>query len=112
MPSRLRSVLFLPLLLSAACSHEAKRENPLDPELTPAVTLAAALNDSSGTVSLTWSSYEGQQSFAGYRIERKVQGQEQWTTLDSVLAKDTVSWTSSHPIRRRCRATRSALCGS
>ena len=34
---------------SLVCSHEAKRENPLELELTPAVTLTVALDDTAGT---------------------------------------------------------------
>ena len=48
-------VRFLVLCLGfLACSHDAKRENPFDPALTPAVELAAALDDTSGTVTLSW----------------------------------------------------------
>ena len=67
--------------LLAACSHEAKRENPLDPELTPAVSLELALDDSAGTVTLTWSQYEGGQTFAEYWVLQKRGGLEAVDTL-------------------------------
>ena len=41
--------IIVALLVLVGCSHEAKRENPLDPELTPAVTLTVALDDTAGT---------------------------------------------------------------
>ena len=59
------------LALSALCScHEAPRSNPMDPTLTPAVTLTAALDDTAGTVTLTWSQYSGDQAFARYLVIR------------------------------------------
>ena len=50
------SILLLALL---GCSHDARRENPLDPELTPAVTLSVAADDTAGTATLTWTRSEG-----------------------------------------------------
>ena len=37
-----------------ACSHDAKQESPLDPELTPTVPLVVALDDTAGTALLSW----------------------------------------------------------
>ena len=48
----MKSFQLIALLALLGCSHDAKRENPLDPELTPAVTLAVAMDDSTGTVRL------------------------------------------------------------
>ncbi|MFH1567628.1 MAG: fibronectin type III domain-containing protein, partial [Gemmatimonadota bacterium] len=73
------------LLLIAACSHDAPRQNPLDPELTPAVELQAALDDSAGTVTLSWTPYSGPQPFAACYVQRRVQGQEAWADLDTLL---------------------------
>ena len=41
---------------SFACGHDSKRNNPLDPILTPAVELEVALDD---TATLTWTPYDG-----------------------------------------------------
>jgi hypothetical protein len=51
------------LVLLVAC-HDARRENPLDPALTPPVELQVALDDTAGTATLTWSAYAGDQPFA------------------------------------------------
>lgn len=87
-------------LLLFAC-HDAPRKNPFDPALTPAVELATALNDTTGTVALTWTPYAGRQPFAAYWILRKIQGIEaidtlavqpevdQTTFIDSSLAPNT-----------------------
>ena len=72
------------MVLLGACSHDAPRQNPLDPELTPAVTLEAVVHDSTGAVTLSWSLYAGEQPFAAYRVERKTQGQEEWVALDTL----------------------------
>lgn len=80
------------LLVLAACGHDAPRENPLDPELTPPVAVSAVLNDSSGAVSLSWTGYEGEAAFAGYRIDRKISGLETWTTLDSLSARNQLAY--------------------
>jgi hypothetical protein len=57
------------LLLSC---HDARRENPVDPDLTPAVTdLAVSVTDSLGLVQLVWSAYHGDMAFAAYHVLRK-----------------------------------------
>jgi len=67
-------LLAIPLLLSFACSHDTNRDNPLDPELTPVVELAVAMDDSAGTATLTWSRYAGGQPFAAYWVLRRPRG--------------------------------------
>jgi len=58
------------------------RDNPLDPELTPAVELdAVAVEDTRGAAILEWTEYAGQQPFAAYRILRKERGLEAVDTL-------------------------------
>lgn len=83
------------LALVAACSHDAPRENPLDPELTPAVELTAALDDSAGTVALSWTRYDGRQPFGSYRIDRRIRGREEWTSLDSLAQPELTSFADS-----------------
>lgn len=55
----------------AGCGHDTDRANPLDAELTPAVELMAS-QDSTGSVTLQWSRYAGDQPFAGYVVLRNV----------------------------------------
>ena len=59
-----------PLLLALSCSHDAPRDNPLDPQLTPPVELQVALDDTAGTATLRWTRYEGEQAFAAYWVLR------------------------------------------
>ena len=59
------------LLLLVAC-NDTRRNNPLDPELTPAVELAVALDDTTGTAALTWTPYQGDTPFAAYQILRNI----------------------------------------
>ena len=47
-------VLLYWAVLLAAC-HDAPRNNPFDPALTPPVELEVALDDTAGTATLTWS---------------------------------------------------------
>ena len=58
------------LALLAACSHESKRDNPFDPTLTVAPQLEVALDDRTGTATLTWTAYEGEAPFAAYWVLR------------------------------------------
>ena len=78
----------IPFLLSAmlvlalaSCGHDAKRDNPLDPALTPAVELSVALDDTAGTVALSWTPYGGEAPFAAYWVLRKVADFERVDTL-------------------------------
>ena len=49
----MKPVYSILLLVLLGCSHDARRENPLDPELTPAMTLSVAADDTAGTATLT-----------------------------------------------------------
>ncbi len=89
-----RSVYLLAGLLLCACGHDAKRTNPLDPELTPPVRLQAATDDTAGTVTLTWTQYEGEQPFGEYRVLRKVPGLE---VVDTLAVIADISVTHSAP---------------
>jgi len=82
--------VFAALILLAACSHDSKRDNPLDPELTPAVELQIALDDTTGTAMLTWTPYSGAQPFAEYWVLRKQPGLESVDTL-SVITDATIT---------------------
>ena len=70
------------LLLCLVACHDAQRENPFDPELTPPVeNVEATLNDSSGIAVVEWDAYAGAQTFDHYLVLRKVQGLEAVDTL-------------------------------
>ncbi|MEW6749769.1 MAG: hypothetical protein AB1505_02175, partial [Candidatus Latescibacterota bacterium] len=71
-------------LLVVTC-HEAPRDNPLDPELTPPVELAVALDEALGAVTLTWAQYEGRQPFAQYRVLRNVVSSAVVEPLDTLF---------------------------
>jgi len=99
-PSLHRAGWLVALLFLAAC-HDAPRENPFDPVLTPAVELQVALDDTAGTVTLTWTQYEGQQPFQEYRVLRNevertrvetlawIAQVEQTSFVDTSLTPDT-----------------------
>jgi len=59
------------LLLLTTC-HDASRENPFDPVLTPPVELSVALDDTAGTVTLSWTPYVGEQPFGEYWVLRNI----------------------------------------
>ena len=83
------------LLLLGACGHDAKRTNPLDPELTPPVALELALNDTAGAATLTWTPYDGEAPFAEYRVLRNIADR---TTVDTLAVMTQIdSTTFVHP---------------
>lgn len=78
-------------LLLGACGHDARRTNPLDPELTPPVELQVTRDDTAGTVTLTWSSYDGESPFAEYRVVRNVADR---TTVDTLTVIKQIASTT------------------
>jgi len=58
-------------VLLVSC-HDAPRENPFDPVLTPGVELQVTLDDTAGIATVNWTRYAGNQSFAEYRVLRNV----------------------------------------
>ena len=99
-PRSLRSCWWLIGLLLAGC-HEAVRENPFDPVLTPPVALEVALDETNGTATLSWTEYAGEADFAEYLVLRNVAKSTEVDTLariagmgqteyaDSLLTPDT-----------------------
>ncbi|NKB70621.1 MAG: hypothetical protein GKR89_26425 [Candidatus Latescibacteria bacterium] len=80
------------LLLLAAC-YDARRDNPLDPTLTPPVEgVSAVLDDTAGAVLVSWLPYAGDQDFAQYRVLRKIQGREAVDTLAVLTQMDQTSY--------------------
>lgn len=81
-PIRALRILMAPLctavaLLALAACHDARRDNPMDPELTPpAAGLQAAVDDSAGVVLLSWEPYVGPMPFDHYLVLRKARGFE------------------------------------
>ncbi len=88
-----RRAVWLPLIL-AAC-HDARRENPFDPELTPAVELQVALNDTAGRATLIWTPYEGEQSFVAYWVLRNIAKSTEMDTLAKILEVGQTSFVDS-----------------
>ena len=83
------------LLALTACGHDSKRDNPLDPELTPPVQLQVAIDDTAGTATLSWAPYEGEAPFAAYWVLRKVQGLDTVDTLAVVQNVGQVAFVDS-----------------
>ena len=82
-------------MLLVGCSHDAKRENPLDPALTPAVELRVVAIGTTGTTQLDWSPYQGDTPFAAFRVLRKIQGQEQVDILATITAPGRTTFTDT-----------------
>jgi hypothetical protein len=81
----MKHIRLIALLALLGCSHDAKRENPLDPELTPAVTLTAVMDSTSGVVSLSWTPYSGDTRFASYQVLRNVVNRIDADTLAAII---------------------------
>lgn len=90
---RLRSVRLAAVvsLCLAACSHDTERANPLDATLTPAVTLAASI-DSTGTVALSWSPYDGATRHAQTLVLRNVANSVLVDTLARLTDASITAW--------------------
>ena len=79
---RSRRCLLGPLLLALACAHDAPRDNPLDPQLTPVVDLQVNLKDTTGAATLAWTPYEGKADFAAYWVLRNISESTRIETLE------------------------------
>ena len=93
MTMNLHSRAWLPvvLLFLAACGHDSVRDNLLDPLLTPPVELQVALDDTSGTATLTWTPYQGEAPFAAYWVLRALQASD---VVDTLVVITDLSQTS------------------
>jgi hypothetical protein len=75
-------LILLSAALLGACSHETRRENPVDPAVSPSVQLLEARFDStSASVGLLWTRYDGHSELSHYAVLRKVAGLERVDTL-------------------------------
>jgi len=72
--------LVVALQLLVSC-HDAPRENPFDPELTPAVELTVEQDVTKGTAILTWERYAGEARFAAYWVLRNAAKSTEVDTL-------------------------------
>ena len=86
-------------LLALLSCHDAPRNNPFDPALTPPVELQVALDDTSGTATLTWTPYAGRQPFREYRVLRNIADRKSVDTLVVLpqVAQTTFADTSLAP---------------
>ena len=82
---------YIAVLVVMSC-HDAKRDNPLDPTLTPAVELTAVLDSTSGAVMLNWTAYEGQMPFAHYAVQRNIVDRVQVETLRQIEQVDSIAY--------------------
>lgn len=85
-------------LLLFAC-HDTKRNNPLDPQLTPAIELQVAVDDTAGVVRMSWTPYAGSQDFGDYLVLRAEAGSELSDTLrliDDHTITDYIDSTATH----------------
>jgi hypothetical protein len=82
--------LAVPLFL-VAC-HDTPRKNPFDPELTPAVELSVALDDTAGTAMLMWTPYAGKTGFAEYRVLRNIAKSTEVDTLAAITTIDSTAY--------------------
>ena len=94
-PTRSPWYLSALLVLALGACHDARRENPLDPELTPPVTLEVAFDDSAGSATLSWTPYEGSQSFAAYWVLQQVQGLVTVDTLTEITDVAATTYTDT-----------------
>lgn len=93
---------FTPLLaLLVACSHDAARQNPLDPDLTQPVSLSVATDDTAGTATLSWTRYDGQGAFAAYVVVRNIADRVAVDTLATVADAGTVTYEDSTLVPER-----------
>lgn len=91
---RLCAAFFTVGLLLSAC-HDTRRNNPLDPQLTPGVELSVALDDTAGTATLRWTAYAGKAPFAVYRVLRNVLDQVQVDTIAVIGEVDHLAFTDT-----------------
>ena len=80
------------LLCGSIGCHDAVRENPFDPALTPAVELTVVLDEGNGTAALNWSEYAGTVAFAEYRVLRNAVRSTEVDTLARIAEVERTSF--------------------
>ncbi len=81
--------------LALVACHNTQRDNPLDPQLTAAVELQVALDDTAGTAALGWTLYQGDTPFAEYQILRNIADRVTVDTLATFKDIDALSFTDT-----------------
>lgn len=80
--------------LSLVSCHSSSRDNPFDPELTPAVAeVTVEVSDSTGVANLEWSTYEGRTEFAAYLVLRMEKTLVEVDTLTQIAASAETRFT-------------------
>jgi len=87
-----RRGLWVALLFYLTGCHDAARENPFDPALTPAVELTVALDELAGTIRLEWTRYAGAGVFAEYRVLRNVAKSVEVDTLERISSVEQTAF--------------------
>ena len=87
--------MFWILALVLIACHSPSRTNPVDPELTPPVELQATVNDTTGSVALSWTRYGGDQPFAEYRVLRNIANSVKTDTLIDISEVDRTSFSDT-----------------
>ena len=88
----------LACILLIGC-HDAPRNNPFDPALTPSVALLSVhVDEQEGTATLTWTRYTGEMAFDAYKVHRRVAGMAEPDTIfpitsvsDTLFVDDTIA---------------------
>ena len=89
------SWLALTALALVSC-HSSSRNNPFDPELTPAVAaVTVEVSDSTGVAVLEWSAYEGRTEFAEYLVLRREKTLVEVDTLTQIAASAETAFTDT-----------------
>ena len=83
------------LVLFLVGCHDAPRENPFDPELTPAVELSVALDEGTGRAMLEWTRYAGEVPFAEYRVLRNAAKSTEVDTLVAIPEVEVTTFADS-----------------
>ena len=83
------------LLALVGCSHDTKRENPLDAELTPPVMLTAVMDSTSGVVTLSWTPNSGDTRFDSYQVLRNVVNRTDTDTLQVITDPAQTTFTDA-----------------
>ncbi len=92
----MRLLYWILLIAALGACHKTVRDNPLDPELTPAVEIITATVDAdAGQVQLEWTPYNGQQPFAYYQVLRRARDLTAVDTLARIDDRNTLSFTDT-----------------
>ncbi|NKB69447.1 MAG: hypothetical protein GKR89_20440 [Candidatus Latescibacteria bacterium] len=89
-----RCIGLLSICWLVAC-HDTRRDNPLDPVLTPAVSLTTVIDSTSGVVALSWTPYSGETRFDRYLVLRNVANRTEVDTLTVITDAGQTTYTDA-----------------